>query len=110
MNMKLNMPALLMVVLFSTVPALAQKHEIGLLLGGTTTGDRDIRSPQPGTLQISTGLTYYANYAYRVADLKAVSIHFEVPFAATPSTDLKSSNVNIPRNYASFIRHARAEG
>lgn len=87
--MKLNMPTLLMVVLFSTVTALAQKHEIGLLSGGTTTGDRDIRSPQPGTLQISTGLTYYATT--RIGWLISKPFRFILRFRLPPPQALISN-------------------
>ncbi len=101
--MKLKFAFMLMLILGSAATAAAQKQEVGLLLGGVLTGDRDISSPPGGSLQISTGLTYYANYAVRLTDLKAVSIHFEVPFAATPSTDIRSSSATVPRNYASLF-------
>ncbi len=96
----LILPALL---LGGAISASAQSHEIGLLLGGNTTGDRELRSPQPGSVRIGAGLTYYANYAYRFAGFKALSVHLEVPFAAAPSADLRSSNVTVPRNYASLF-------
>lgn len=92
----------LMFVVLSGASAFAQRHEIGLSLGGLTTNDRKLMFP-PSSVEIGGSLTYYANYAYRLADLKAVSIHLEFPLAATPSTDLNSSNVFVPRNYASLF-------
>jgi hypothetical protein len=95
--------ATLSLFVFQDNQALAQKHELGLLLGGISTADKDIGLPVPGSLKIGTGLTYQANYAHRIVDAKAAALYIEVPFVATPSTDVKSSNVLAPRNYASIF-------
>jgi outer membrane autotransporter protein len=93
-----------LVVVFSTGgSAHAQKREVGLLLGGINVGDRDIQSPQSGRLSIGAGLTYQVNYAQRLIQGRPASLYFEVHLAATPSTDVKSSNVTLPRNYASLF-------
>ncbi len=91
------------VLLIGAATVSAQKQEVGLLLGGIKTSDRDIQSPQSGSVRNSSGLTYYANYAYRLAGGKNAAFYLELPFAATPSRDVQSTNVNVPRNYASLF-------
>ncbi|MCI0354418.1 MAG: hypothetical protein L0099_05170 [Acidobacteria bacterium] len=92
------------VLLFATTFAAAADHknEVGLLLGGIVTQDRNI-VPGPGSLNISTGLTFQATYARLLKDTERVGIYFEVPFVATPSTDVASANASVPRNYASLF-------
>lgn len=94
---------LVVLSLFSGVSASAQKHEVGLLIGGMSTGDKDFNLPSPGQFRIGTGLTYQANYARRLVDAKLAALYVEFPLAATPSTEINSSNVFAPRNYASLF-------
>ncbi|SRR6266404_4938102 len=101
--MKLKIALMLITILGSAATGAAQKQEVGLLLGGISTGDRKTSSPPGGSARISTGLTFYANYAVRLAEFKPVSIYFEVPFAATPSTAITSAIAAAPRNYASIF-------
>jgi hypothetical protein len=101
--MKSKFAVMLVLIFSSAVTAMAQRQEVGLLLGGVSASDHEISSPPGGSVQISTGLTYYANYAVRLADLKVASVHFEVPFAATPSIDISSRTVTVPRNYAALF-------
>ena len=89
--------------LFSVGSANAQKHEASFLFGGISTGDKDFNLPSPGQFRIGTGLTYQANYAHRLVDAKIAALYLEVPLSATPSTDINSSNVFAPRNYASLF-------
>lgn len=89
-------------VLSISATASAQRHELGLSVGGMITSDRTIEGP-PGTINIKGSLTYYINYATRIADFKVASIHLEFPFAGTPSTDLSSANPLLPRNYSSLF-------
>jgi hypothetical protein len=97
-------PLGILVFMLSTLGAAsAQKNEIGLLLGGLKTGNKEFQLPAPGQLQIGAGLTFQANYAHRFLDFGVASLYVEVPFLATPSIDVKSGNVLVPRNYASLF-------
>ncbi|MGH9600763.1 MAG: outer membrane protein [Terriglobales bacterium] len=78
------------------------KNEVGLLLGGITTPDRNI-VPGPGTINVSTGITYQAIYARLLKQTERVGIYFEVPFVATPLQDVSSTNPAVPLNYASLF-------
>src|SRR5260370_33809624 len=95
--------AILVFTISSVGVASAQKNEIGLLLGGLKTGNRDFQLPGPGQLQIGAGLTFQANYAHRFVDFGVASLYVEVPFLATPSTGVRSANVFVPQNYASLF-------
>ncbi len=98
---KLSLPFVLL-ALTATAAAADHKNEVGLLLGGVVTQDRDI-VPGPGSLNISKGLTFQATYARLLKDSSKVGVYFEVPFVATPSTDVASANTSVPRNYASLF-------
>lgn len=77
--------------------ALAQsRNDVGLLLGG------NIVPTSATDLNIGSALTYQATYAHRFTD-GAVAFGFEVPFAATPSQDVRSGSPFAPRNYASLF-------
>ncbi|MBI3649450.1 MAG: hypothetical protein HY231_00190 [Acidobacteria bacterium] len=95
--------ALFSLLVVNVHQGIAQKREIGLLLGGLSTSDQTFRLPTPGSLKIRTGLTYQANYAQRLVNARVAALYFEVPFVATPSTTVQSSNVLAPRNYASIF-------
>ena len=94
--------AIILFILSGFGVASAQKNEIGLLLGGLKTGNKDFQLPA-GQLQIGAGLTFQANYAHRLVDFGVASLYVEVPFLATPSTDVRSANVFVPQNYASLF-------
>jgi hypothetical protein len=95
--------AIILFILSGFGIASAQKNEIGLLLGGLKTGNKGSQLPGPGHLEIGAGLTFQANYAHRFLDFGVASLYVEVPFLATPSTDVKSANVFVPQNYASLF-------
>jgi opacity protein-like surface antigen len=96
-------PIIVLFIIFSFGSASAQSTEIGLLLGGLKTSDKSFQLPSSGELEIGTGLTFQLNYAQRLADLGVASLYFEVPFLATPSTSVTSSNFLVPRNYATIF-------
>jgi hypothetical protein len=101
-NRRLTVILVVSFVLASAAKASAQRNELGLSLGGMITSDRTIEGP-PGSINVKGSLTYYINYATRIADFKLASVHLEFPLAGTPSTDLSSANPLLPRNYASLF-------
>lgn len=94
--------ALVVLSLTHLAAAADHKNEVGLLLGGITTSDRSIVSG-PGTISVSTGITYQATYARLLKQTDRVGIYFEVPFVASPLQDVASSNPAVPLNYASLF-------
>jgi opacity protein-like surface antigen len=92
--------ALLVVTNFAA--AADHKNEVGLLLGGISTSDRTITSG-PGSINVSTGITYQATYARLLKQTEHVGIYFEVPFVASPLQDISSANPAVPLNYASLF-------
>jgi hypothetical protein len=82
------------------------KNEVGLLLGGTLIPGQSLGSGVPGPggrLSFSPGLTLQATYARRIAGNRVATVHFEVPFVATPSNDISSANPNPTRLVASLF-------
>jgi opacity protein-like surface antigen len=81
----------------------AQQREFAVLLGGNAPSDRGIQSPLSGKISIGTGLTYGLNYGQRLLNARVAALYFEVHLAATPTSDLNSSNTTIPREYSSVF-------
>jgi hypothetical protein len=100
-SIKLVMPFCLIVL--AAINVCAQQNEVGLLLGANDTQGQDFAPPSIGSFRPGTGLTFEITYARRFTDAKLASMHFEVVFAATPNTDINSSNVALPRSYSSIF-------
>jgi hypothetical protein len=100
-SIKLVLPFCLIVL--AAINVSAQQNEVGLLLGANDTQGRDFAPPSIGSFRPGTGLTFEVTYARRFTDAKLASMHFEVVFAATPNTDINSSNVALPRSYSSIF-------
>jgi hypothetical protein len=82
--------------LWST-PARAQsRFDVGLLLGST-------RATDAGTvLPFNRATTYQATFDVRVWTSGAVTLGIEVPFIASPSFEVNSNVVSLPKEYASL--------
>jgi opacity protein-like surface antigen len=100
-SIKFALPVCLMVL--ATINVFAQQNEVGLLLGANDTQGRDFAPPSISSFRPGTGLTFEITYARRFTDAKLASMHFEVVLAATPNTDIDSSNVALPRSYSSIF-------
>jgi len=94
---------LLLIMSCGSAMAASDKNEIGLLLGGIRTGQREITSFPGGTADIQTGKTYQVNYGRRFYSGKSTALYWEIHFTGTPSTDIQSTNLSVPRNYASLF-------
>ena len=101
--MRLKLVFVLGVMLFGSQSALAQKHEVAITSGGLKIGERDFDLPQPGFLRFGTGFTYELNYARRIFDARIAALYFEVPFAGTPRTKVKTTNALSPNTYSSIF-------
>lgn len=93
----------LMVVMLSASASHAQKHEVAFTSGGLKIGERGFDLPSPGFLEFGTGFTYELSYARRLIDAKLAALYFEVPFAGTPRTKVKTTNALSPSSYSSIF-------
>lgn len=102
--MKLNYLTPLVCLLILTGVGLGQdtKNEVGLLLGGIATGTRTVLFPTRSDADPGSGLTYEATYARRTVGGKVGVLYAEFVFTATPLVEIKSSNLTLPRDYASL--------
>ncbi len=78
----------------------AQKHEIGLTLGGVVSTDRTASGGI--ALRQESGTAWQANYAYRLIDLKLAALSVGVHFLANPGRNISSSDSTVPQNLASL--------
>jgi hypothetical protein len=101
--MTLRLLVFLGVMLVGGQSALAQKHEVAFTSGGLKIGERGFDLPQPGFLRFGTGFTYELNYARRLFDARVAALYFEVPFAGTPRTKVKTTNALSPNTYSSIF-------
>jgi hypothetical protein len=79
-----------------------QANEVGLLLGAVMTPELALSNP-PGTADFAAGLTFQATYARRLARLPLAQLSLEIPLLAAPSVDTRSTNVDLPSEYASLF-------
>lgn len=75
----------------------SKKNELGLLLGGVVTGQKTTMGGAP--VDVGAGLTFQATYARRIKEGKRAALYFEVPFVATPSTEVRSPDTSVAHNY-----------
>lgn len=87
-------------LLLGCIPALAQKHEIGLTLGGLIT--RDI-SAGADRVDIGPGTALQVNYGYRIWNTPLASLYGEVHMLASPQRLITSGNQAITRDVASLF-------
>lgn len=71
--------------------SLAQQHSVTLSLGGVQGSGTD------------WGRAFGANYAYRVRELRAMSVFIEVPLWANPNRAIASRNPQASRDVASLF-------
>jgi len=93
--MRTLLPALL-----CTVPILAQRHELGLTLGGLLSQDRG--SAQSESLTLGGGIALQANYGYALLRTRKTALYGEVHFLANPLRDVSSANRGATRDLATL--------
>src|SRR5262245_39522282 len=89
---------LLLVLLFGSRPAFAEKHEIGLTLGGLFPQDR---GTIPNTARLGGGTALQANYGHRLISGRA-ALYGEVHFSANPQRLVGSGNPMSTRDIATI--------
>lgn len=100
---KLNLLAVLFILCASAIVASAQENEIGVLIGGLKTGDKGLQSSQTIKAAFDGAVSYELNYAHRMVDGKLASLHWELLIAGAPKTNVKSTDLLLPRNYSSIF-------
>src|SRR5258706_3206139 len=86
------------VFFFVSQVALAQKHEVGLTLGGLFSQDR---GTVPNALRLSSGVALQANYGYRFIGGRE-TLYGEVPSLANPQRVVGSGNSAATRDVATL--------
>src|SRR5262245_34224932 len=93
-----GMRRLLLVLLFCCGPAFAEKHEIGLTLGGLFPQDR---GTIPNSVRLGGGTALQANYGHRLINGR-VALYGEVHFLANPQRLVGSGNPVSTRDIATI--------
>lgn len=93
----------LFIMIAAAPVAFAQQHEISVLVGRMKTGDRGLRSLTPVKTAFDGAVTYQINYGQRMVDGKVASFHWELAITGTPNTNVKSTNLFLPKSYSSLF-------
>lgn len=81
----------LLLFVICLTPALAQKNEIGLTLGGFTS---QTRNATPTPVDLSSGLVLEANYGRRVLQLPFAALYGELEFAANAQRTIQGAKTD----------------
>lgn len=103
---KLDQRTLLAALFFvcaSAVVTFAQESELAFLVGGLKTGDKGLQSTQTIKAAFDGAVSYEINYANRILDGQLASLHWELLVAGAPKTNVKSTDLLLPRNYSSIF-------
>jgi len=91
----------LVTILMASHNAMAQKQEIGVMIGYDFTQGRDLSGVFPGSVDVSNEKSYQFLYGRRMVDGKVASFHGEVLLVGVQNADLRSPNPLSPRSYSS---------
>jgi hypothetical protein len=78
-------------------------NELGLLLGAAVTPELALSAPPGARIDFAAGLTFQATYARRLFAVPLAQLSLEFPLLAAPSVDTRSTNVDVPSEYASLF-------
>jgi hypothetical protein len=88
--------------LWLAAPVVAQRHDLGLLLGASRPASRTLTLSAPTKADLSSGLTFSVSYAIRLTGGGAAALYFEIPFAAAPRHSITSAARSITRDLATL--------
>ena len=86
-----------------SIITLAQENEFAVLVGGMKTGEKGLRSTQPARAAFDGALAYEVSYARRFIDGSLASLHWEITGVGAPRTDVKSTDLLLPRSYSTIF-------
>jgi len=94
---------LLLSILGSSLVSTAQNHknELGLLIGGTLTPS--LSTEAGAKVDFSSGIAFQADYAHRLLKKEPAALWLEFPVVASPSVGNSSSDINLPKENATFF-------
>ena len=81
----------------------AQENEAAILVGRLNTGDKGLQSSQVVKTAFDGATMYQINYARRFVDGQVASLHWEFLVAGAPTTNVKGTNLLLPRNYSTLF-------
>jgi hypothetical protein len=79
---------------------LPPRHEIGLTLGGLFSNERN---GVPTRLELGSGVTFQANYGYRLFAAENAALYAEVHLLASPLRDVNSTDQRLTRDVATLF-------
>jgi hypothetical protein len=88
--------------LIGALPAMAQRHELGLLLGRFQPSSRTLNINTAVKAEFTAGTALYANYGIRLTRGERAALYFEVPFVATPQHQVRPSLASLTRDIATI--------
>jgi opacity protein-like surface antigen len=91
----------LVTILVVSHTAMAQKQEIGVMIGYDFTQGRDLSSVFPAAVDVSNEKSFQFLYGRRMADAKLASFHGEFLVTLVQDAELRSPNPLSPRSYSS---------
>lgn len=98
-----NAITVLAILLLSASAALAQKNELGILVGRLEPTDRGLTALAPIDAALSGSVAYQFNYSRRLLDGQIASLHWEMVIAGAPQSGVKSTSLLLPKNYSSLF-------
>lgn len=102
--MKRNLLLVIISVLLIPQPAFSQRSEVGLLVGGLKSTENQFEEfPAIRKVTTDASLAVQFNYAFRLFDVKALSLYIEAPLVAIPRTKFNTTTVFFPRSYRTIL-------
>jgi hypothetical protein len=93
---------LLLFCLLWSLPAAAQRQELGLMLGRFKPASRTLNINAATSAEFSAGTALYANYGVRLLGSEMAALYFEVPFVATPQHQISPNLPALTRDIATI--------
>lgn len=102
--MKLKV-VLVFAILFSFgVPALAQRHELGITAGSMKpTLETVFEFPGVNDLRVERGFTFQIAYSHRIINAKVAALYIDVPLSITPTSKFDVPSAFFLRDYSSLF-------
>ena len=101
--MKGRLIGMVIALLLCAASAAAQQNELGLTIGAMKTGESSLAA-STGDTSAHTGTSFalQADYSARFFTAGVASLYFNFPLAATPKTNIITSNALSVRSYSSL--------
>jgi hypothetical protein len=93
------------VTMMTVVRAVAQKNEIGGMIGRTFISDQGVAGTglPDSNIHFGHGLTFEANYSRRLVEAGIFVISLEIPLVVDPNQKLHFGGLDTPSSFASYF-------